>query len=117
MTGNLSEADDRAGPPNTAFGAPAPEGMPPPPVVYVPVRPDEAGNLSDIAMIRLADGRVALLAYTALDRLLTCCGMDQPWVLMFANDLADVRETKPFDIKLLDVEVPAEFRPMMRSSE
>lgn len=117
MTGGLPERDDSASPTNTAFGAPAPEGMPPPPVVYVPVRPDKGGNLSDIAMIRLADGRVALLAYTALDRLLTCCGMDQPWVLMFADDLADVRETKPFDIKLLDVEVPLEFRTMMRSSE
>lgn len=103
-----------APPPNTEFGAPAPEGMPSPPVVYVPVRPDRSGDLTDIAMLRLGDGRVALLAYTALDRLLTCCGMDQPWVLMFADDLADVHDKKPYDVKFLDVAIPEEYQAMMK---
>ena len=101
---------------DTGLGAPAPDGMPPPPVLYVPVRADRDGDLADVAMIKLADGRIALLAYTALDRLLTCCGMEQPWVLMWTTELAGVHEVKPFDVKLLDVVIPEDLRPMMRAA-
>jgi hypothetical protein len=39
-----------------------------PPVVYLPVDIDENGTITDFRMIRLGDGRIALLGYTALDR-------------------------------------------------
>ncbi|WP_324195087.1 SAV_915 family protein [Nocardia farcinica] len=29
---------------------------------------------------RTRDGRIACLAYSALDRLLNCCGNNQPWM-------------------------------------
>ena len=38
------------------------------PVVYLPVDIDEDGTITDFRMIRLGDGRIALLGYTALDR-------------------------------------------------
>ena len=51
-----------------------------PPVVYLPCRtPGEWG--AEVEMRRTKDGRVALLAYTALDRLADCMGPHQPWIL------------------------------------
>lgn len=94
----------------------APEGMPAPPVVYLPVRTDPDGNVTDIAMIRLGDGRVALLAYTALDRFIRCCGTEQPWLLYFTHALPELHQEKPFDVKMLDVMVPEDFRPSLRGA-
>lgn len=64
--------------------------LPGPPVVYLPVELDHEGHVTDIRMIKLADGRVALLGYTALDRLMDCCGEQQPWLLVESSKLADV---------------------------
>lgn len=86
-------------------------GVPGPPVVYLPVATDANGNVSDVKMIKLADGRVALLGYTALDRFIDAWGENQPWLLFDAHRLSEIHEVKPFDLKLLDVKVPAEFRP------
>lgn len=92
----------------------APADAPAPPVLYLPVRTDADGNVTDIAMIRLGDGRVALLAYTALDRFIACCGPEQPWLLFFTHALGEIHAEKPFDVKMLDVMVPEDFRPHLR---
>lgn len=82
-----------------------------PPVVYLPVDTDADGQVSDIRMIKLADGRVALLAYTALDRFIDAWGEHQPWLLFESRRIGTIQESKHFDLKLLDVAVPESFRP------
>jgi len=82
-----------------------------PPVVYLPVETDAEGQVSDFKMIKLADGRVALLGYTALDRFIDCWGDHQPWLLFDTHRLSEIHDVKPFDLKLLDVAVPEEYRP------
>lgn len=87
--------------------------MPPPrpgPIVYLPVSLDADGQVADVTMVRLADERVALLAYTALDRLIDCCGEHQPWSIFDVGHLDALNEVKPFDLKYLDVELPPAFR-------
>ncbi|WP_424922760.1 SAV_915 family protein [Aeromicrobium chenweiae] len=46
------------------------------------VRPRGRGVGRRHGVVGLRDGRTALLAYTALDRLVDCCGDRQPWVLI-----------------------------------
>ena len=82
-----------------------------PPVVYLPVEMDEHGEVAEFKMIRLADGRIALLGYTALDRFIDAWGEHQPWLLFDSHRLAEIHAVKPFDLKLLDVSVPEEYRP------
>ncbi|MGH3880609.1 MAG: SAV_915 family protein [Actinophytocola sp.] len=81
-----------------------------PPVVYVPCSDDiQAGELTvDLRPTR--DGRVALLVYSALDRLVSCCGPNQPWVVMPTVDLDKIAERVRFDMILLDLEIPEEHR-------
>jgi hypothetical protein len=82
-----------------------------PPVVYVPCSPVAVGdeNLSvDLRPTR--DGRLALLVYSALDRLVDCCGDEQPWVVMPTANLEKVRVETNFELILLDVVIPDEFR-------
>lgn len=81
-----------------------------PPVVYVPVDVDESGQVSDVRMLKLGDGRIALCAYTALDRFVACWGADQPWALVNTAELPGIHAEKPFDVKLLDVLVPEPIR-------
>ncbi len=61
-------------------------------------------------MIKLPDGQVALLAYTALDRLVDGCGDQQPWLLFETAKLDELRAVKPFDLKYLDVDLPEHLR-------
>jgi hypothetical protein len=56
------------------------------------------------------DGRLALLVYSALDRLVDCCGEEQPWVVMPTANLEKVRVETGFELILLDVVIPDEFR-------
>lgn len=81
-----------------------------PPVAYLPCRLDEQGQLAEVMMAELQDGRVALLGYTALDRFVAACGAGHPWVLWRTEDLGQLREAKPFDVAYLDVPMPAELR-------
>ena len=85
--------------------------VPGPPVVYLPVETDDSGQVSEFKMIKLGDGRVALLGYTALDRFIDAWGEYQPWLLFDSHRLDEIHAVKPFDIKLLDVAVPEEYRP------
>ena len=85
--------------------------LPAPPVVYLPVETDGSGQLEDVTMIRLGDGRVVLLAYTALDRFIDAWGEHQPWLLFETRKIEEIRAVKHFDLKMLDVVVPESFRP------
>ena len=80
-------------------------------MVYLPVDTDERGQVTDFKMIRLGDGRVALLGYTALDRFIDAWGEHQSWLLFESSKIDQIHAAKPFDLKLLDVAVPEEFRP------
>lgn len=78
-----------------------------PPILYVPV----ADYLSDsdeltIEFRQLHDGRTALVAFTALDRLIAGCGSAQPWVVLSTEKLAEIDRHTPYDVILLDVQIP-----------
>ncbi|MFG1604448.1 SAV_915 family protein [Actinoplanes sp. NPDC049265] len=79
-----------------------------PPAVYLPcVEHVRDPALARVALRATRDGRVALLAYSALDRLHDCCGRDQPWVLLPTRALPDLHESSPFDLLFVDLRVPA----------
>lgn len=80
-------------------------------MVYLPVDTDADGQVTDFRMIRLGDGRVALLGYTALDRFVDAWGEHQSWLLFETRRIEEIQKAKPFDLKLLDVVVPEHFRP------
>jgi hypothetical protein len=59
---------------------------------------------------RLADGRLALLAYTSLAELVAGCGRHQSWVLVPADWFEQIRVECPFDTILLNADVPGQWR-------
>jgi hypothetical protein len=82
-----------------------------PPVVYVPCAPRDPGDEElSVDLRRTREGRLALLVYSALDRLVTCCGGQQPWVVLPTADLEEIREKTDFELIFLDIEIPEEFR-------
>lgn len=87
-----------------------------PPVVYLPC----TRHTSDLAELEVRyqltkDGRRALLVYSALDRLHTCCGEDQPWFLFSTKGLQALHEVDPFDLVLMDLVVPEDARAGLRA--
>ena len=88
----------------------APAGAPVPPILYVPCEGPGADDEQHLDFRRTKDGRLALMAYTALDRLVTCCGDAQPWVLILTEKLDEVNAQQPYDVIFLDVEIPEEHR-------
>lgn len=93
----------------------APEGEPLPadfpPVVYLPcMEPATDASNARITMRETRDGRVALLAYSALDRLHACCGRNQPWIVMPTTSLDALQQAQPFELLLLDVVIPEDKR-------
>lgn len=81
-----------------------------PPVLYVPRSAEGPEGTQSLDYRTTRDGKVALLAYTALDRLVECCGESQPWVLVETRLLDDINAQEPYDVILLDVEIPVEHR-------
>lgn len=81
-----------------------------PPVLYVPCSAAIQGGELTVDLRPTRDGRVALLVYSALDRLVTCCGTNQPWAVIPAADLDKIAERVRFDLILLDIEIPEEYR-------
>jgi CTP:molybdopterin cytidylyltransferase MocA len=80
-----------------------------PPVVYVAC--DVADDESFVPdLLRTADGRTAVLAYSALDRLIACCGEHQPWAVLPTAGLEAMRGEVAFDVVALDVDVPQAYR-------
>lgn len=88
-----------------------------PPVVYVPCRmpdgdePGPGGEVPlEVLMRRTRDGRLALLAYSALDRFHDLAGRGTRWALLTHDGLDEVYARQPFDLLLMDVAVPEEVR-------
>jgi hypothetical protein len=82
-----------------------------PPMLYLPC--DGFRSVDEELLVdfrRMRDGRLALLAYTALDRLVNCCGQDQPWVVAPVSALDELDRHQPYDVILLDVEIPTALR-------
>lgn len=88
-----------------------------PPVLYVPRDGvDRSDGTVSLDYRTTKDGRTALLAYTALDRLVACCGEAQPWIVIETSTLDDIGKQQPYDLILLDMEIPAEHRRAGASS-
>ncbi|WP_084436500.1 SAV_915 family protein [Actinomyces gerencseriae] len=104
-------ADD---PPERPAGQPAASAdspsrrLPMPPVVYVPCVIDEHDERK-LALRTTKDGRLALLVYTALDRLLDLAG-DVPWVLMDWDGLDKAQKIEHYDMILQDIRIPEDQR-------
>jgi CheY-like chemotaxis protein len=82
-----------------------------PPVLYIPcVRQVVDPADLDVRIRTTKDGRTALLVYSALDRLTTCCGADQPWFVLPTAKLQVLHDAAPFDLVLLDLMVPEHER-------
>jgi hypothetical protein len=81
-----------------------------PPLLYVPVADPDVGDEMTLEFHHLDDGRVALLAYTALDRLVNGCGPNQPWVILPTAKLDEIDRYQPYDVILLDVPIPEDQR-------
>ncbi|MGW5454950.1 SAV_915 family protein [Nocardia sp. NPDC003979] len=82
-----------------------------PPVVYLPVlsvvhRVEDA----QILLRKTRDGRIACLAYSALDRLYECCGSAQPWMWVPTIALDGLQQEQPFELLILDLHIPEENR-------
>lgn len=81
-----------------------------PPVVYVPCAPTQTDEDLTIDLRATQDGRLALLVYSAMDRLIVHCGPAQPWTIMATIDLEQVRLATGFELILLDLDIPDELR-------
>jgi hypothetical protein len=82
-----------------------------PPVVYVPCSPVRTGDEQlSVDLRRTRDGRLALLVYSALDRLVDCCGDRQPWTVLRTVDLETIRLETGYELIFLDLRIPEEFR-------
>ena len=81
-----------------------------PPVVYVPCAPAQTGDELTIDLRVTRDGRLALLVYSAMDRLIAHCGASQPWTVMLTRDLESARVATGFELVLLDLDIPEELR-------
>ena len=86
-----------------------------PPIVYVPCSPTRVGEeqrSSEVAieLRHTRDGRLALLVYSAMDRLIAHCGPAQPWTVFASEDLERVRLATGFELVLLDLDIPKELR-------
>lgn len=80
-----------------------------PPALYLPSTGVPNAQGTEIELRRLRDGRMALLAYTAVDRLVKCMGPNQPWALFLTENLNDLAEKQPFDVIMLDQRIPQEL--------
>jgi len=83
-----------------------------PPVVYVPIA-SATTNAEDAQLEyrKTKDGRKALLAYSALDRLHAGMGASQPWLVLPTLQLQGIWEVDKFDTVLLDIEIPETPEP------
>ncbi|MBZ5738300.1 SAV_915 family protein [Nocardioides mangrovi] len=87
-----------------------------PPILYLPcTRQTPHPEELEVRYQRTEDGRQALLVYSALDRLQTCCGVDQPWFTFPTAELPRLHQNAPFDLVLMDLYVPEESRAGLRA--
>ncbi|QFU91239.1 SAV_915 family protein [Amycolatopsis sp. YIM 10] len=59
---------------------------------------------------RVSDGRLALMVYSSLDQLKSCCGEQQPWLWTPTPVLEHLKQVQPYDFAVLDVVIPEEHR-------
>lgn len=78
------------------------------PAYYVPCFADGGGELR-VTLRETRDGRVALIVYTALDRLRAGAG-DVPWALLTLADLQAIKDESPYDVIYQDIRVPEDKR-------
>jgi hypothetical protein len=82
-----------------------------PPYIYLPCSPVSPGDGEvSIDLRRIADGRIALLIYSALDRFVDCCGDQQPWTAIPATDLDRIQQLTGFELIFMDVRIPEQLR-------
>ncbi|WP_430868829.1 SAV_915 family protein [Demequina aurantiaca] len=81
-----------------------------PPVLYLPLSAQSTTEEQTVEIRELKDGRRALLAYTALDRLQNLAGERQPWILLRTEDLQQIKDAQPYDVVIFDLAVPAQYR-------
>jgi hypothetical protein len=81
-----------------------------PPMVYVPLSGLPQGEEVSVDLRPMPDGRLALLVYSALDRLVACCGDQQPWAVMPTASLEQIQAGTGFEVIFLDLKVPDELR-------
>ena len=79
-----------------------------PPALYLPSTGVPNARGTEIELRRLRDGRRALLAYTAVARLVNCMGPNQPWALFLTENLDELAEAQPFDV-VVDQQLPREM--------
>jgi hypothetical protein len=75
-----------------------------PPVVYVPTTDEPELAVRRVLMHRVEDGRTALYAYSAVDRLRGYYLPDSPWVLCDVATLQRIHDETPYDLLFLDVD-------------
>jgi len=80
-----------------------------PPVVYLPCAKVSGPQGPEVEMRPLADGRVVLLAYTALDRLARSLGPNQPWIACPVDQLGAIQERLGYDTVCFDLGLPPEM--------
>lgn len=77
---------------------------------WIPAAGGSADGRCTLELRPLADGRLALLAYTSRDSLLTGCGHRQPGVEVLARSLDEIAGTSGCDVVLVDGELPDHAR-------
>lgn len=65
---------------------------------------------AEIELRKTADGRMALVAFSTVQRLVECCGPHQPWALVKSEHLGHVYKEQPYDLIVLDSDLPEELR-------
>lgn len=70
-------------------------------MLYIPTRELSVGSYGP-EIRKLPDGRNALVAYTALDRLAERCGHAQSWILILTEELSAIKQEARFDVVSFD---------------
>lgn len=78
-----------------------------PPVLYLPVERVIGTDSPQTPVANLTDGRKAIFAFTALDRLADCCGIDQEWILVPTDSLGRLQEELRFEVVSVDKPLPS----------
>lgn len=98
-----------SGRPEVGSGRPGRAAVPP--VVYLPLR--GSGEERVVEIRRLKDGRPALLAYTALDRLAEACGPNQPRTALPTASLGEIKRSQPYEVVIFDMHVPEQVQVLL----
>lgn len=72
-------------------------------------KPKNFGSV-EIELRKTTDGKMALVAFSSVQRLVECCGPHQPWALVKSEHLGKVYQAQPYDMILLDSDLPEELR-------